>query len=271
MAEMTDLYAKGMIASGEEHFDLTPELDEFQYRMVRPYLHGSILEVGAGPGRIARLLLEDQGLSFDRYVISEPSDHFFGQLNGRVRTSATTHLVQHTTAELVGQYQGAFDTIFSVHVLEHVEDDRGFIEDCLAMLKPGGKVVILVPALQSLYSDLDQAIGHYRRYDKRMVRRLIAGLDCQLIELYYTNFLAVFASFIFFKLLHIDYQKSEANKSRFIFLERIYSRYFIPIIDLMERHVPMPMGLNLTFVLGTHTLTEILDGGRGRNAMEHGS
>jgi hypothetical protein len=41
----------------------------------------------------------------------------------------------------------------------------------------------LVPALQALYSNLDRNIGHYRRYDKAMVRRLIAGLGVRVEKL----------------------------------------------------------------------------------------
>lgn len=74
-----DPYAKGMVVSGDEHLDLTPRLDLFQYRMVKPHLGvgKDILEVGAGAGygRIAQLVIQD-GVSPHSYVISEPSDHF---------------------------------------------------------------------------------------------------------------------------------------------------------------------------------------------------
>jgi 2-polyprenyl-3-methyl-5-hydroxy-6-metoxy-1,4-benzoquinol methylase len=208
-----DAYAKGMAASGDEHFDLTPELDLFQYRMIKPYVRTDVLEVGAGPGRIARLLMQDN-LIYDKYVISEPSDHFFGQLCRRIEApSSKITLTQGDTSDLVKQYAGAFDTIFSVHVLEHVEDDRAFLGD------------------------------------KSMVRRLVQGLDCKLETIYYANFLAIFASLTAFKILRLDYQKSEVSKGRFVFLEKVYSRYFIPIIDLMERNIRFPVALNLTFMI----------------------
>jgi 2-polyprenyl-3-methyl-5-hydroxy-6-metoxy-1,4-benzoquinol methylase len=208
-----DAYAKGMAASGDEHFDLTPELDLFQYRMIKPYVRTDVLEVGAGPGRIARLLMQDN-LIYDKYVISEPSDHFFGQLCRRIEApSSKITLTQGDTSDLVKQYARAFDTIFSVHVLEHVEDDRAFLGD------------------------------------KSMVRRLVQGLDCKLETIYYTNFLAIFASLTAFKILRLDYQKSEVRKGGFVFLEKVYSRYFIPIIDLMERNIRFPVALNLTFMI----------------------
>ena len=122
--------------------------------------------------------------------------------------------------------------------------------DCLSMLRPGGKLVILVPALQFLYSELDRQIGHHEgRYDKRMMRELVAGLRCRISRMYYTNFLAVLASLVVFKLGRLDYQKSATSKSRFFALERLYSRYVIPVIDIMERYLPVPIGLNLTIVI----------------------
>lgn len=248
MLAKQDAYAKGMVASGEEHFDLTPELDQFQYRMIKPHLGKDILEVGAGSGRMTLRLLQDD-VAWGRFVVSEPSDYFFAMLRKRVGSFHRVTLVQGVTSDLMQQYPQAFDTIFSVHVLEHVEDDRCFVQDCFAMLRPGGKLVILVPALQFLYSNLDREIGHYRRYDKKMVRRLVHGSDFKIRQLYYTNFLAIFASLIFLKIGKLDHQKSETNKRRFIFLEKIYSKYFIAIIDMMERYIPMPIGLNLTVVL----------------------
>ncbi len=244
-----DEYAKGMVEAGEEHIDLTPELDQFQYRMVRPYLGQNILEVGAGSGRIAQLLLRDKSLSFERYVICEPSSHFFGMLRSRIEPRNGVTLAQGVTSDLAARYPAAFDTIFSVHVLEHVADDRQYMVDCLSMLRPGGKLVILVPALQFLYSELDRQIGHHRRYDKRMMRALVAGLECRISRMYYTNFLAVLPSLVVFKLGGLDYQKNATNKSRFFVLAELYSRYAIPVIDWMERYLPVPIGLNLTVVI----------------------
>ena len=248
MPSEQDPYAKGMVASGE-HFDLTPELDLFQYRMIKPHLGKDILEIGAGSGRISLLLLRDD-LSYHRFVINEPSDHFFAQLKKQVGTLPDAAiLTQGETSDLKEQYPSTFDTIFSVDVLEHVEDDRRYVEDCLAMLKPGGKLIALVPALQFLYSDLDRKIGHYRRYDKTMVRRLINGLGCEIAQMYYTNFLAVFASLMVFKIGNLGYHRNESNQKRFIFLLKIYSKYVVPVMDTMERYIPIPIGLNLTVIL----------------------
>ncbi len=62
------------------------------------------------------------------------------------------------------------DTILYIDVLEHIEDDRKEMALAGERLKPGGKLIILSPAYQFLYSPFDRAIGHYRRYDRKALR-----------------------------------------------------------------------------------------------------
>lgn len=63
-----------------------------------------------------------------------------------------------------------FDTIVCLNVLEHIEDDNASLTAMRNLLEPGGKLVLLVPALPSLYGSLDRALGHYRRYTRKSLR-----------------------------------------------------------------------------------------------------
>jgi hypothetical protein len=62
-----------------------------------------------------------------------------------------------------------FDTILYIDVLEHIQDDRGELERAAARLDQGGWIVVIAPAHQYLYTAFDRAIGHFRRYDRRMI------------------------------------------------------------------------------------------------------
>src|SRR6185295_9082658 len=66
-----------------------------------------------------------------------------------------------------------YDVVFLFDVLEHIQDPGRFLKAALWHLKPGGSIVINVPALQSLYSRYDQLIGHFLRYDAVSLRRLL--------------------------------------------------------------------------------------------------
>lgn len=58
------------------------------------------------------------------------------------------------------------DAIFTSNVLEHIQDDEETLRALLRALKPGGLLVVYVPALPHLFSAMDTAVGHVRRYRK---------------------------------------------------------------------------------------------------------
>jgi SAM-dependent methyltransferase len=65
-----------------------------------------------------------------------------------------------------------YDAILYIDVLEHIEDDAGEVRNAVRRLRPGGRLIILAPAHQYLYSAFDKAIGHYRRYNLARLREL---------------------------------------------------------------------------------------------------
>ncbi len=245
-----DEYASGMCHWSESEFELTPTLDRWQFELLRPYLGQRILEVGAGAGRITALVAEAG--SHDELLAIEPSPHFFSLLQNRAGGSPKTILMEAETAKLLPDYALHFDSVYSVHVMEHIENDRGFLEEMLAVTRPGGCVIILVPAVPFLFSELDRNIGHYRRYNKKMIRALIRDLPVEIEHLAYNNFLGVLGSLCFSKVGKINYQKDDNAKRKFFGVYRFFSEYVVPGIRLVEKFVPVPLGLNLTAVLRKH-------------------
>jgi 2-polyprenyl-3-methyl-5-hydroxy-6-metoxy-1,4-benzoquinol methylase len=242
----TDNYAKGMVNYGEEQVDCTPEYDHFQYSLFREYIQNRVLEVGAGDGRITALAMGNDRLQ--ELVALEPSPHFARLFHRRISPDPRVTLLQKETGALRPTHLDYFDCVFSVHVMEHIENDRQFVEDMLAMTKPGGVVVILVPALQWLYSNFDRTIGHFRRYDKSIIRQLTKGLDVEIERMFYNNMLGVVASLVVVKMRRLDYQRKQ-NKTTFFRLYSLYSKYLVPAVQVAESIVPVPFGLNLTVIL----------------------
>ncbi len=64
-----------------------------------------------------------------------------------------------------------YDAIVLFDVLEHISDPGKFIEAALWHLKPGGLLLINVPALQILYSRYDSLVGHFRRYTSKQLQQ----------------------------------------------------------------------------------------------------
>jgi SAM-dependent methyltransferase len=76
------------------------------------------------------------------------------------------------------------DTIVCLNVLEHIEEDAATLEDFASVLEPGGRLVLLVPAMPALYGSLDIHLNHFRRYDRAPLGELVtrAGFDVQTLR-----------------------------------------------------------------------------------------
>jgi len=155
------------------------------------HVRGRVLEVGGGMGTLTGLLL-DRGIS--GLTVCEPDPALAHELATRFASDVR---VIRGTLEDVPASLGLFDTVVYVDVLEHVEDDAGEIRLAAGRLAPGGSLVIGGPAHQWLYSPFDTVIGHHRRYDRRMVARLVAGCpDLRLHHFAYFDCLGVAVSLL---------------------------------------------------------------------------
>ncbi|MDH4350125.1 MAG: class I SAM-dependent methyltransferase, partial [Gemmatimonadota bacterium] len=80
-----------------------------------------------------------------------------------------------------------FDTVVCLNVLEHIEGDVDALAAMRAMLRPGGAVVLLVPAVPALYGELDRALGHHRRYTPALLRGCFASAGLTMRHMEYFN------------------------------------------------------------------------------------
>ena len=149
------------------------ELELFQHathwksyyaRTIKPYVVGDVLEVGAGFGGTSRFLCDGRQRS---WTCLEPDPTLLRQLDQRLAAQPLPCPVRGvcgTVDTLAAEER--FDTILYIDVLEHIEDDRAELERSASRLRPGGHIIVLSPAHQSLYSEFDKALGHFRRYSK---------------------------------------------------------------------------------------------------------
>ena len=74
---------------------------------------------------------------------------------------------------------GRYDAVFLLDVLEHIPDDTAFLTAASKHLRPGGVIVVNVPASMLLFSQYDTVTGHVRRYTRRSLAKLFrdAGLE----------------------------------------------------------------------------------------------
>jgi len=158
---------------------------------IRPHLGENVLEVGAGLGGTTAILSKGfQG----RWSCLEPDAALANEINAAVSAGKLPPSCSAATGTLATLSESArFDSILYVDVLEHIEEDRGEAERAASRLSPGGRLIVLSPAYQWLYSPFDQAIGHFRRYSKRTLLKAIpTSLD--LVEFSYLDSVGLIAS-----------------------------------------------------------------------------
>jgi SAM-dependent methyltransferase len=126
-------------------------------------VRGEVLEVGAGIGANTLALV---GLDYQRWTCLEPDAILAARIvlppGGRHQKAIGT------IADL--PVEAKFDTILYIDVLEHIEDDRAELTRASARLRLGGRVIVLAPGHPFLFTPLDAAIGHFRRYTRASLR-----------------------------------------------------------------------------------------------------
>lgn len=139
-------------------------------RQIRHFVAGDVLEVGAGIGSNTPFL--DPG-SNGRWVCLEPDARLANQLAMNLENINHRRTHETITGTLKNLDPGLkFDTIVYIDVLEHIEDDREELVNAASRLQPGGRIIVLSPAHQWLFTPFDAAIGHFRRYNRAMLRRI---------------------------------------------------------------------------------------------------
>ncbi len=124
------------------------------YFAAQPYIKGDLLEVGCGEGRGVELLapLADSYLALDKIteVIEKLSKKY-----------DNVHFQQAVVPPFSGVASNSFDQVVSFQVIEHIRDDKFYLEEIYRVLRPGGKAIISTPNIQKT---LSRNPWHIREY-----------------------------------------------------------------------------------------------------------
>jgi len=136
------------------------------FGLFAPYLGRCVLEIGAGAGNLSRFLLDR-----DSVILTDYEPEYLHLLRRRFGTYENVRIrdLDLNSFSALDVSGDEIDSVVCLNVLEHVEDDRRVLSELYQSLKPGGVLVVLVPAHPSLYSELDRNLGHYRRYTEGML------------------------------------------------------------------------------------------------------
>jgi SAM-dependent methyltransferase len=139
-------------------------------RVIERLKPDTALEIGCGQGAFGARLAHEV-----RYLGVEPDQSSYQVARGRIEPRGGT--VLHGIHEAV-PHGTTYDLVCAFEVLEHIDDDKGAIAEWVSLVRPGGHLVLSVPAFQDRFGAMDAHAGHFRRYspDQLGARLVEAGL-----------------------------------------------------------------------------------------------
>ena len=157
---------------------------------ITPFLGPRVLEVGAGIGATTKILCEDR---ID-WLCLEPDPTLLSQIEEKIKNGDLPACCRMATGIVNDLEEDAFfDGVLYIDVLEHIENDRDELVNAVRHLAPGGKLIVLSPAYEALYSPFDKAIGHFRRYNRSSITALTPD-NCCIVKLINLDSIGVFLS-----------------------------------------------------------------------------
>lgn len=179
--------------------------------------HIKAYDFGAGTGQFTTIWREFPESKVDVSAIELDPDH---------QTTLKKKSVGIVSFDKINN--NSADLIYSINVLEHIEDDQDVFNLFFEKLKPEGRLYLYVPAFHFLWTKMDDAVGHIRRYERRDLEQKLklAGFEIENIE--YADSAGFFATLLARFLVK---DNGDLRPKLLLFFDRV----FFPLGRLMDR------------------------------------
>lgn len=210
----------------------------WQGRLVNREIGRRVIEVGCGVGNFTEMLLDR-----DLVVAVDKEPACVAQLTGRYpkRPNLQALVCDAASQEFTDLAKFRADSCVCLNVLEHIHDDREAVGRMASVLAPGGVVVLLVPAFRALYGAIDANLGHFRRYNRELVRQIAMAVGLRISKIHYVNALGFFG---WWANAHIFRRETQSEEQI-----EIFDRYLVPVVSGIESFARPPFGQSLFAVL----------------------
>jgi SAM-dependent methyltransferase len=207
------------------------------FGQVAPYVGRRVFEIGAGIGNYTEYLLDRELV-----VALEPHAEAVARLRERFGTLPQVQVVQGdmTDIGLHALAEQGCDTALCFNVLEHIEDDQLALENIWHVLAPGGRLLLIVPAVPAIMGTVDRSLGHYRRYTRASLRAVMTRAGFRVERDSYMNFPGIFGWLWNNRIV----RRTEESSGQI----GTFDRLFVPWVSRLERWLPPPIGLSLVCI-----------------------
>jgi SAM-dependent methyltransferase len=214
--------------------------NKWLYTLIKPYIGKRVLEIGAGVGNMSKQI----SVNTELLVGIEPNPYCAAILEDSFKNDSHFILLNSRVEECNIDELNSFhfDTVVCINVLEHIKKDYAVLEQFEQLLIPGGRAVILVPAIPQAYGPIDASLEHFRRYTKLSMQDCIqmSGNRFTIVSMFYSNMVGLLGWFIN---AHIRRSVKQNDSQIKIF------DWMVPIISKIEQVISCPIGLSLIIVL----------------------
>lgn len=209
-----------------------------KYGIIKEALAGCgplrILNAGCGSGELSFLLAQDghrvQGI--------DPSEEYIALARSHRGSDRVNFEVSSIEAFASNQL---FDAVVATDVLEHIQADQAALEKLARLARPGGLVIITVPAMPSLFGYHDQMLGHFRRYTKASLRVLFGDAGLRVKKIRYFGFTLIPVCILYSRLLKKPYPVSPTGSGS----AGRFRQTVLRLLLACDRRIPMPFGTSL--------------------------
>lgn len=208
--------------------------NQWTFGLFRRYITGSVLEIGCGIGNFTGKLTDYKNV----YAIDIEKHYVTAVKNKYAKHDVHVGEGNIETNRFFFRKK-SFDTHICLNVLEHIHDDTKALRNMYRLLSTGGHLVLLVPAHQALYGEIDRAIGHYRRYSLPELTEKLRGLGFHIVKSRNLNMLGAVGWFVAGKIL-----REPTVDERKIRLFNIIARFTLPL----ENMIAVPFGTSILVV-----------------------
>ena len=201
-----------------------------------PYIGPCVAEVGAGTGNFSEFVLR---AGAKKLFAFEPSVNMFPLLKQKFVADKRVEVRNVVFGDCSSEFAETFDSVFYVNVSEHIESDTEELRIAYRTLKPGGNLLIFVPALRWLYSELDHQLGHFRRYHKKELSMIVTDAGFDITRVRYLDLAGIIPWYLAFVLLRKNMTGGNISS---------YDKWVVPLMRLFEAYIAPPVGKNILLV-----------------------